>query len=58
MRGPTLPFATRSSGRIGTGENFLIVSTGPRSERGGMIAWTREPSGKSSVRPRRRLIDP
>ena len=45
MRGPALPPATRSSARIGTGENFRMVSVGPRSERGGMIAWTREPSG-------------
>ena len=38
IRGPMPPVATRSSGRIGTGENFLIVRVGPRSERGGTIA--------------------
>ena len=45
MRGPMLPPATRSSAVIGTGENLRMVSTGPRSERGGMIAWTLLPSG-------------
>ena len=45
MRGPRHPFETRSSAVIGTGENLRIVSAGPRSERGGMIAWTRLPSG-------------
>lgn len=38
MRGPMLAHATRSSAVSGTGENVRIVSTGPRSERGGTIA--------------------
>ena len=45
MRGPMLPSRTRSRGASGTCENLRIVSTGPRSERGGMIAWTLLPSG-------------
>src|ERR687891_2171920 len=44
-RGPIVPVSTRSSTVIGTGENLRIVSAGPRSERGGTIAWTREPDG-------------
>ena len=32
-------------GENGLRANFRIVSTGPRSERGGMIAWTRCPPG-------------
>ena len=35
----------RGASKVGRAENFRIVSTGPRSERGGMIAWTRLPSG-------------
>ncbi len=45
IRGPRLPFATSSSGRRGTAENLRTVTHGPRSERGGTIAWTRLPSG-------------
>jgi hypothetical protein len=44
-RGPIDPSATNPAGVIGAGENFRIVMVGPRSERGGTIAWTREPSG-------------
>ena len=45
MRGPTLPAARGPRPASGTCENLRMVSAGPRSERGGMIAWTREPSG-------------
>ena len=45
MRGPRQRPRRRSPAVIGTGENFRIVSAGPRSERGGTIAWTREPDG-------------
>jgi hypothetical protein len=45
IRGPTDARSTNSSGVMGAGENLRIVSVGPRSERGGTIAWTREPSG-------------
>jgi hypothetical protein len=45
MRGPIQPARTRPTGVIGAGENFLIVIVGPRSERGGTIACTLEPSG-------------
>ena len=40
-----VPSRTRSSGVKGRSANFLIVITGPQSERGGMIAFTRAPSG-------------
>jgi hypothetical protein len=43
VRGPHGPLATRPAGVMGTSENFLIVSVGPRSERDGTIAWTRAP---------------
>ena len=45
MRGPIAPLATRSPALSGTRENLRIVSAGPRSERGGTIAWTLEPFG-------------
>ena len=43
IRGPIDPCVTRSVGAGGTGENLRIVKEGPRSERGGMIAWTDNP---------------
>jgi hypothetical protein len=42
---PTVPRRMRSSGANARNENLRIVMTGPQSERGGMIAFTREPSG-------------
>src|SRR6266581_2107896 len=36
--------AMRSSGANGRSANLRMVMTGPQSERGGMIAFTREPS--------------
>ena len=48
MAASAAPCCLRPRGRrawIGTGENLRMVSAGPRSERGGTIAWTREPSG-------------
>ena len=44
-RGPIEFVRSSVSGVSGTAENLRIVSVGPRSERGGTIAWTREPSG-------------
>ncbi len=44
-RGPMLPWRTMSSPESGIGANVLIVSTGPRSERGGTIACTLLPPG-------------
>ncbi len=44
--GETEPNAIRSSIVYGSRENFRIVSVGPRSESGGMIAFTRLPSGR------------
>jgi hypothetical protein len=38
------PFATRSPGVNGLRANFRMVMIGPQSERGGMIALTRDPS--------------
>src|SRR2546428_339548 len=38
-------FRRSSSGESGTRRNFRTVRTGPTSESGGMIAFTREPSG-------------
>ena len=43
--GVTVPKSIRSSIVYGSRENFRIVSVGPRSESGGMIALTRLPSG-------------
>jgi hypothetical protein len=40
------PKAIRSSIVYGSRENFRIVSVGPRSASGGMIALTRLPSGR------------
>jgi hypothetical protein len=40
------PNETRSSIVYGSRENFRIVSVGPLSESGGMIAFTRLPSGR------------
>ncbi len=40
------PKPIRSSIVYGSRENFRIVSVGPRSESGGMIAFTRLPSGR------------
>src|ERR1700675_1626314 len=40
------PKLIRSSIVYGSRENFRIVRVGPRSARGGMIAFTREPSGR------------
>ena len=44
IRGPTVPFETRSRAAIGTEANLRTLTMGPRSERGGMIACTRLPS--------------
>ena len=44
--GVTVPKVIRSSIVYGSRENFRIVSVGPRSESGGMIAFTRLPSGR------------
>jgi hypothetical protein len=64
VRGPSAPLARSSSGVKGTGENLRMFRTGPQSERGGMIACTRElaevarppratrPSGPRCVRSR------
>jgi hypothetical protein len=41
-----VPKRTRSSTVKGVAENFRIVMTGPTSDRGGMTALTREPSGR------------
>ena len=41
-----VPKPTRSSTVNGVAENFRIVITGPISDSGGMIALTREPSGR------------
>ena len=41
-----VPKRMRSSTVKGLAENFRIVITGPMSDRGGMIALTREPSGR------------
>ena len=38
--------------------NFRIVSSGPESESGGMIAFTRDPSGRRASTSGRRLVDP
>jgi hypothetical protein len=43
--GVVVPNSIRSSIVYGSRENFRIVSVGPRSESGGMIAFTRLPSG-------------
>src|SRR4029078_1120257 len=40
------PKVIRASLVYGSRENFRIVSVGPRSARGGMIAFTRDPSGR------------
>ena len=40
----TDPADTRSAGANGRSANLRMVMTGPQSERGGMIAFTREPS--------------
>ncbi len=45
-RGVTVPKVIRSSIVYGSRENFRIVSVGPRSASGGMIALTRLPSGR------------
>ena len=42
----TVPKLIRSSIVYGSRENFRIVIVGPRSESGGMIAFTRLPSGR------------
>ena len=44
--GVVVPNSIRSSIVYGSRENFRIVSVGPRSESGGMIAFTRLPSGR------------
>ena len=41
-----VPNSIRSSAPNGSAENFLIVSAGPSIDSGGMIALTREPSGR------------
>ena len=40
------PKLIRSSIVYGSRENFRIVSVGPRRDRGGMMAFTRLPSGR------------
>ena len=45
MAGVSVPRRTRSSTVSGTRENLRIDSAGPSSASGGMIAFTREPSG-------------
>jgi hypothetical protein len=44
--GASVPKLIRSSIVYGSRENFRIVSTGPRRDRGGMMALTRLPSGR------------
>jgi hypothetical protein len=39
-----LPIRMRSPGASGRSVNLRMVTTGPQSERGGMIAFTRDPS--------------
>ncbi len=46
MSGVAVPNRTRSSTVSGLAENFRIVITGPTSDSGGMMALTREPSGR------------
>ncbi len=41
-----VPKRMRSASVSGTRENLRIVTHGPISERGGMMALTREPSGR------------
>ncbi len=45
-RGEIVPKVIRSFIVYGSRENFRIVSVGPLSASGGMIAFTREPSGR------------
>jgi len=45
MSGVAVPKPTRSSTVYGLCENFRTVITGPISDSGAMIAFTREPSG-------------
>ena len=44
MSGVAVPNRIRSSTVSGLAENLRMVMTGPTSDRGGMIALTREPS--------------
>ncbi len=44
--GVTEPRSTSFWGVMGMRENLRMVSTGPMSDRGGMTALTREPSGR------------
>ena len=52
-----VPNRTRSSIVNGEAENFRIVMTGPTSDRGGMIALTREPSVRRASTIGARLVD-
>ena len=46
ISGVAVPKRTRSSTVNGVAENFRMVSTGPTSDSGGMMAFTREPSAR------------
>ena len=46
ISGVAVPKPTRSLTVYGFAENFRTVMTGPVSESGGMIAFTRDPSGR------------
>ena len=52
-----VPKPIRSLIVYGSRANFRIVSVGPRSASGGMIAFTRLPSGQACVDHRRGLVD-
>ena len=54
----SVPRPTRSSMVRRRWWNLRIVIAGPRSESGGMIAFTREPSGQPSVHHGGGLVDP
>ena len=46
ISGVAVPNRIRSSTVNGVAENFRMVMTGPTSESGGMMAFTREPSAR------------
>ena len=46
ISGVAVPKRTRSSTVYGVAANFRMVMTGPMSDSGGMIAFTREPSAR------------
>ena len=55
--GVSVPNAIRSSHREGVARNFRIVSVGPLTASGGMIALTRRAVGQARVDHRRGLVD-